>query len=78
MTHSHHTWHDAAGIYALCDKPDKAVRELRRCAGMGLPNDVLFRRDPHLSSLHSHADFQMLMNELRQSRAAFQEEFGYA
>jgi TolB-like protein/tetratricopeptide (TPR) repeat protein len=78
MTHTHHTWHDAAGIYAICGRPDKAIVELRRCAVMGLPNYDLFQSDPHLRSLHGHADFGTLMSELRRSHDAFQEEFGYA
>jgi eukaryotic-like serine/threonine-protein kinase len=78
MTHTHHAWHDAAGIYALCGKADKAVFELRRCAEMGLPNYALFQRDPNLLSLHDHPEFQTLLTELRRDRDAFQDEFGFA
>ena len=75
MTHTHHTWHDAAGAYALCDRPDKAVRELRRCAEMGLPNYALFGSDPHLRGLHDHPDFQALLIALRRDRDEFKEQF---
>jgi tetratricopeptide (TPR) repeat protein len=75
FTHTHHTWHDAAGVYSLCGKPEKALFQLRRCADMGLPNYLLFQSDPHLRSLHEHPDFQALMTNLRREHDQFQEEF---
>jgi tetratricopeptide (TPR) repeat protein len=76
LTHTHHTWHDAAAVYAICGKPEKAIMQLRRCAETGLPNYLLFHRDPHLRSLHGHPGFQTLMTELRQEYDRFGEEFG--
>jgi tetratricopeptide (TPR) repeat protein len=43
--HLHHAWHCAAGAYAICGKPEKAMTQLRRSADCGLPNYKLFSRD---------------------------------
>jgi len=76
LTHTHHTWHNAAGVYALCGKPEKAVLELRRCAEMGLPNYDLFRTDPHLQGLRGYPDFEALLTQLRRAHDAIAVEFG--
>lgn len=65
MTHTHHTWHCAAGAYAMCGKPEKAIFQLRQCGKMGLPNYRLFSADPHLKALWDHPEFTALMSELR-------------
>jgi len=78
LTHTHHTWHCAAGVYALCAKPEKAMIELKRCAENGLPNQRAFENDPHLRSLHSHPEFIALMRDLRRDYATLQQEFGLA
>jgi DNA-binding winged helix-turn-helix (wHTH) protein/tetratricopeptide (TPR) repeat protein len=75
MVHSHHSWHCAAGVYAMCGKPEKAMAELKRCAEGGLPNYRAFEKDPHLSSLHSHSEFLALMRQLRRDYEAFRDEF---
>jgi serine/threonine protein kinase len=76
VLHMHHSSHCAAGVYALCDKPDKAITELKRCAETGLPNHRAFENDPHLRSLHGHPEFIALMRELRRDHDVFQKEFG--
>jgi TolB-like protein/tetratricopeptide (TPR) repeat protein len=76
MTHTHHTWHSCAAAYALCGKPDKALAELERCAGMGLPNYGLFQLDPYLRSLHDNPGFQGLMTSLRREHDSIRDEFG--
>ena len=78
VTHTHHAWHCAAGVYAMCGKPDKAMFELHRCAKMGLPNHLLFGRDPSLRSLHSYPDFTALMSDLRREHDQYREEFDLA
>ncbi len=75
LTHTHHTWHDAAGIYAICGKPEKAIAQLRRCGEMGLPNYLLFRRDPHLRSLQGNPDFEALMSETLADYRSIGQEF---
>ena len=75
LTHTHHTWHCAAGVYALCGKPEKAMIELRRCAEMGLPNPRLFATDPHLRGLQAHPEFMALQSELRRQHHAYRDEF---
>jgi serine/threonine protein kinase/tetratricopeptide (TPR) repeat protein len=78
VTHTHHVWHCAAGAYAMCGKPDKSILELRRCAKMGLPNYLLFGRDPCLRSLQDNPDFTALMSDLRREHDQYREEFDFA
>ncbi len=75
MVHTHHSWHCAAGVYAICGKPEKAIAELKRCAEGGLPNYRAFEKDPHLRSLHTHPEFIELMRNLRHDYGAFRKEF---
>jgi eukaryotic-like serine/threonine-protein kinase len=74
--HAHHIWHYAANTYALCGKPEKALTQLRRCAGFGLPNYKLFSKDPMLRGLASHAVYQTFLSELRREHDSYCEEFG--
>jgi hypothetical protein len=75
LTHTHHTWHDAAGVYAMCGRPEKAILQLRRCAQEGLPNYLLFESDPHLAPLCARNDFRLLAAELRLEADHYREEF---
>ena len=59
----------------MCDRPEKAMTELKRCAEGGLPNYRAFEKDPHLRSLHSHPDFLALIRQLRRDYEAFRDEF---
>jgi eukaryotic-like serine/threonine-protein kinase len=65
VLHLHHMIHTAAEVYALCGKPDKAIHELNRAAGFGLPNHRAFENDAHLRSIHRHPDFLALTRDLR-------------
>jgi tetratricopeptide (TPR) repeat protein len=76
LLHTHHLWHNAASVYAMCGKPDKAIKWLRECADMGLPNYLLFGSDPHLRGLHNRAEFLVLMSDLRGEHDSNKEEFG--
>jgi TolB-like protein/predicted Ser/Thr protein kinase len=76
MTHTHHTWHSCAAAYALIGRPDKAMRELERCASMGLSNYRLFEVDPYLRNLHGDERFKDLMVRLRREHESIREEFG--
>jgi hypothetical protein len=76
LTHTHHTWHLCAAAYALSGKPDKAMYELERCAGMGLPNYRLFEVDPYLRPLRKDPRFGQLMTRLRREHDSIRDEFG--
>jgi TolB-like protein/Tfp pilus assembly protein PilF/predicted Ser/Thr protein kinase len=78
LLHTHHLWHNAASTYAMCGKPEKAVKWLRECADMGLPNYLLFGSDPHLRGLHNRPEFLALMSDLRREHDMNREEFGSA
>jgi serine/threonine protein kinase/tetratricopeptide (TPR) repeat protein len=76
LLHTHHLWHYAASAFAMCGKPDLAVPLLRRCSDMGLPNYLLFDRDPHLMQLRGNPDFDALQVHLRAEYNLFRAEFG--
>ena len=78
VTHPHHIWHCAAGVYALCGKPDKAIFQLRRCAEMGLPNYLLFGSDPHLRPLRDLPEFTALLSDLRREYDQYRVEIDSA
>jgi len=78
LLHTHHLWHNAASTYAMCGKPEKAVKWLRECADMGLPNYLLFGSDPHLRGLHNRPEFLALMSDLHREHDMNREEFGSA
>lgn len=75
LLHTHHAWHCAACVYALCGKPEKAIAQLKRCAEHGLPNHRAFQDDPHLRSLHGQPEFQALMRDLRRDYEAYRSDF---
>jgi serine/threonine-protein kinase len=64
VTHTHHSWHCSAGVYALIGEPEKALAQLRRCGELGLPNYRLFRSDPWLKPLRELPEFTALMSDL--------------
>jgi DNA-binding winged helix-turn-helix (wHTH) protein/tetratricopeptide (TPR) repeat protein len=76
VLHSHHAWHCAAGAYAICGLPDKAIHVLKRCAENGLPNHRAFEADPHFRSLLGHPEFVALMRDIRRGYELLREEFG--
>ena len=75
LTHTHHAWHCAAGVYALCGKPEKAIAELKRCAEGGLPNYRAFQNDALLKTLHARPEFIELMRTLRRDYEILRQEF---
>jgi serine/threonine protein kinase/tetratricopeptide (TPR) repeat protein len=74
--HTHHLWHNAAGAYALLDKPEKAIALLRRAGAQGLPNYPAFRDDPFLKPLHSKPAFRTLLAKLKKEWESNVREFG--
>jgi serine/threonine protein kinase len=74
VLHLHHMLHTAAEVYALCGKCDKAIHELKRAAGIGLPNHRAFENDAHLRSIHHHPDFLALTRELRRDHEQLRHE----
>ena len=76
LTHTHHAWHCAAGVYALCGRHDKALHWLRMCHTTGLPNYVLFTTDPDLKSLRDEPEFMTLMSEMRRESDVYRNVVG--
>ena len=77
LLHTHHLWHNAASVFAMCGKPAKAMPWLVKCVEMGLPNYHLFGSDPHLRSLRNRPEFLAMMSDLRQLDDEFRREFGF-
>jgi len=78
VTHTHHTWHTAASVYALVGQREKALGELRRCAEFGLPNYRLFGSDPALRSLRDHPEFAALLSDLRRQEDDYRPDLELA
>jgi hypothetical protein len=76
LLHTHHLWHNAAAVFSMCGKPDKAIALLERCAESGLPNYLLFGNDPHLRPLHNRPEFLDFMARLRLEHKQYCQEFG--
>ena len=73
LLHTHHLRHNAAAVFAMCGKPGKAMPLLERCAQMGLPNYLLFSRDPHFRALHNRPEFLEFMALLRKEHKQYSE-----
>src|SRR5262245_50910152 len=71
----HHLTYDIAGVYALQGKSREAVEWLRKTADTGMPNYILFVRDPHLDRIRSDPAFVDLMAELRSRWERLKREF---
>jgi eukaryotic-like serine/threonine-protein kinase len=61
----HHDAYQLALIEALLGNGDEAVRWLRTTVETGMPDYLLFSRDPLLDSIRSHPGFVQLMAELK-------------
>jgi tetratricopeptide (TPR) repeat protein len=61
----HHAALSLAGVFALQGKTADAIKWLRICSGTGMPNYLLFSRDPALDRIRSHPDFQQFLMETK-------------
>ena len=61
----HHGMHALACTEALLGRPEQAVAWLRKASEAGLPNYLLFSRDPLLDSIRGHPAFIQFMAELK-------------
>jgi tetratricopeptide (TPR) repeat protein len=73
--HTHHTWHLAAAVFALLERPGEAVAWLEKASRNGLPNYPLFQGDQHLLSLRGNSAFEKLMSSVQQECEAYRREF---
>jgi tetratricopeptide (TPR) repeat protein len=73
--HVHHAWHNAAGVYALLEKPKQSTEWLGKAARGGLPNFPLFDNDAHLDSIRDDPGFEQLMLELHREWDDYRREF---
>jgi serine/threonine protein kinase/tetratricopeptide (TPR) repeat protein len=71
----HHACHDMADVYALQGKTRQVVEWLRKAAETGLPNYLLFSRDPHLDRIRRDPVFVQFMAELKMRWESYRREF---
>lgn len=76
LLHSHHLWHNAAGVFAILGDAASSLHWLRQAAQMGLPNYPLFALDPHLRPLAANQEFKQLMAQVKGDWLAHQRAFG--
>ena len=71
----HHACQDMADVYALQGKARQAVGWLRKAAETGLPNYLLFSRDPHLDRIRRDPVFVQFMEDLKLQWERTRREF---
>jgi tetratricopeptide (TPR) repeat protein len=71
----HHACNDMADICALQGKARQAVEWLGKAAATGLPNYLLFSRDPHLDRIRRDPGFVQFMAELQMRWERYRREF---
>ena len=63
--HSHHTYYQIAGIYAILGESQKALEWLERSVNTGFACWPFFQSDPALKNLRTHPQFQALVSVLK-------------
>ena len=71
----HHITYDIACLYALAGKTDETIKWLRTTADTGMPNYMLFARDPHLDRVRKEGAFLQFMAELKNRWEGFKQQF---
>jgi tetratricopeptide (TPR) repeat protein len=71
----HHATHDFAAIYAIQGKAPSAVKWLRETVETGMPNYLLFARDPNFDPIRKDAEFIKFMAEMKTRWEGYQVEF---
>ena len=73
--HFHHTAYYIASAYALMNRPEMALKWLKRAAEDGFPCYPLFEKDPALDHLRKDERFIAFMAELKPRWEGYQSEF---
>jgi DNA-binding winged helix-turn-helix (wHTH) protein/tetratricopeptide (TPR) repeat protein len=63
--HAHHTYYQIACIYSLLKRPEPALEWLERGVDTGFACWPFFLKDPCLSNLRGHAQFELLVSSLQ-------------
>ena len=71
----HHACKNVADVYALRGKARQAVEWLRKASETGLPNYLLFSRDPHLERIRRDPVFVQFMAEMNMRWERYRREF---
>lgn len=68
--HTHHTYYQIAGIYAVLGDTRKALEWLERAVNTGFACAPFFERDPALANLRPIPEFQSLVHDLKNKFSA--------
>jgi TolB-like protein/Flp pilus assembly protein TadD/predicted Ser/Thr protein kinase len=71
----HHLTYDLAAVYALAGKNQEAIAWLKKTVDLGMPNYLLFARDPHLDRIRKEPAFVQFMTEQKTRWDNYQREF---
>ncbi len=71
----HHAAEMLACVFAIQGKVSEAVQWLRTCAATGMPNYLLFSRDPHLHKIRRSAEFERFMAEMRTTWDGYRQRY---
>ena len=71
----HHAAELLACVFAIQGKVPEAVQWLRTCAETGMPNYLLFSRDPHLQKIRGSAEFERFMAEMRTTWDGYRQRY---
>jgi tetratricopeptide (TPR) repeat protein len=71
----HHAAFSVASVFALQSKAAGAVKWLRHCSSTGMPNYLLFSRDPAFDRMRSHGEFERFMADLKRTWERYQQRY---
>jgi DNA-binding winged helix-turn-helix (wHTH) protein/TolB-like protein len=71
----HHAAYDFAAIYAIQGRAPSALKWLRETVETGMPNYLLFSRDPNLDPIRQDPEFIRFMAEMKTRWEGYQVEF---
>jgi TolB-like protein/Tfp pilus assembly protein PilF len=71
----HHAAVSVAGAFALQDKAADALKWLRICASKGMPNYLLFSRDPSLAPIRNHPEFRRFMADIERTWERYRQRY---
>ena len=71
----HHATHALACVYALQGRAAQAVKWLRETVKYGMPDYLLFTRDPNLARIRNSPEFVQFMAELKPQWEGYMREF---
>jgi TolB-like protein len=72
----HHAALSVAGVFGLQGKTSDALKWLQVCASTGMPNHLLFSRDPSLENIRSRPEIQRFLVEMKRAWEQYRQRYG--